>query len=120
MWKSSYPIVVTGLDEVCKSFILSNRLLRLFFLSSETVGDTGDWNYCSLESAGALSLCDVCEVFIVSSTINGESICSTLGMGDCLTSMIRFFSEPAKLSKACYEKKLADTVGNDSSKAAAL
>ena len=88
--------------------------------SSDTVGGTGDWNCYYLESLGGLSLCDACEVFIVSSIINGESNCSTLGMGDCLTSMIRFFSDPARLSKACYEKKLADTVGNDSSNAVAL
>jgi hypothetical protein len=47
-----------------------------------------------------LSRWDACEVFIVSSIINGESICSTLAIGDCLTSMMRFFSEPARLSKA--------------------
>jgi hypothetical protein len=33
-------------EEICKSFIRSSRLRRLFLRNSDTVGGSGDENFC--------------------------------------------------------------------------
>ncbi len=90
-------VVVCGFDVLCRSFILSSLLRLRFLRNSETVGAAyiavkGDLGMVSEGISGW-------GVLRESSNKNGESIFSTLSIGECLASPIKFFSELAKLSK---------------------